>query len=229
MSEPTVLIGTPTHRDSGMRVSFFTCLTMTERWLAENGIRSWWIAAKGCGVEWNRNKLVTLFLESPEATHLLFVDTDMTWSAKDVLRWIRADRDVVVGAALARRHDAAQWNVQPMIPPEEPAADGMVRVRRAGTGVMLIKRAVLERMAEVSEPYFETYDDGSKPLRRVFYFDIDPENREMRGEDFNFCREVQEQGFTVWCDPEASVGHWHEVPIGADKATLLDWLAKGPE
>jgi hypothetical protein len=219
---PIVLIGTPTHR-STFPGTFYECLNQTERHLAANKIRSWWVAAKGCGVEWNRNKLVSVFLAS-EATHLLFVDTDMAWSPKTVLRWALEDRDIVAGAALARRMDAAQWNVQPVDPPQEPDEKGYVRVARAGTGLMMIARRVLEKMSEAAEPYFETYDVERKPLRRLFYFDIDPVTRELRGEDYNFTRDAQVAGFDVWCDTDARVGHLHEVPISAGIESLHGWL-----
>lgn len=178
-------------------------------------------------MEWNRNKLVDVFLGS-EATHLLMVDTDMAWSPKTVLRWAQADRDIVAGAALARRMDKAQWNVRPVNPPQEVDPEGFVRVSRAGTGLMMIARRVLERMAPEAEPYYETYDVERKPLRRLFYFDIDPETRELRGEDFNFTRDAQVAGFDVWCDTDARVGHLHEMPISAGLESLLGWL-KAPE
>ena len=218
----TLLIGTPAHKPE-FPGTFYECLNQTERACAANGVRSWWVCAKGCGVEWNRNKLVSVFLES-EATHLLFVDTDMAWSPKTVLRWLEADREIVAGAALARRLDRAQWNVQPTDPPSEVDADGYVRVSRAGTGLMMIRRDVLARMYTASDPYYETYEEGRKPLRRLFYFDIDPETREMRGEDFNFCRDAQDLGYGVWCDTDARLGHITEVPISAGLESLLPAL-----
>jgi hypothetical protein len=219
---PTILIGTPTHR-STFPGTFYECLNQTERHLAGNKIRSWWICAKGCGVEWNRNKLVSFFLGS-EATHLLMVDTDMAWSPRTVLRWCAADRDVIAAPYLARRVDACQWNLQPQKPPQALDPEGYVRVARAGTGLMMIRRNVLEHMSEKAEPYFETYDVERKPLRKVFYFDIDPDTRELRGEDYNFTRDVQVEGFDVWVDTDALAGHLHEVPISAGLDSLLPWL-----
>lgn len=219
MTPPIVLIATPMHRPE-IPFTFYQCLDQTQRHLTAHGVDNWFVARKGCGVEWNRNALVSMFLGS-RATHLLFVDTDMAWSPKTVLRWAQADRDIIAGAALARRLDAAQWNVQPTQPASEVDADGFIEVGRAGTGLMMIRRHVLERMAAESPEYYETYDVERKLLRQVFRFDIDPETRELRGEDFNLTREARELGFLVWCDTEARVGHLHEVPLSAGVESLM--------
>jgi len=79
-------------------------------------------------------------------------------------------------------------------------------------------------MSEAAEPYYETYDVERKPLRKLFYFDIDPVTRELRGEDYNFTRDAQVAGFDVWCDTDARVGHLHEVPISAGIESLHGWL-----
>ena len=218
----SLFIATPMHRPE-IPFTFYECLDQTQRSLRAAGIANRFMARKGCGVEWNRNALVSAFLDS-DATHLLFVDSDMAWSPKTVKRWLEADREIVCGAALARRLDAAQWNVRPMEPADAVDADGFVRVSRAGTGLMMIRRDVLEKLAQNAAPYFESYDVERKPLRRVFYFDIDPETRELRGEDFNFTRDAQAAGFAVWCDTDARVGHLHEVPISAGLDSLLPWL-----
>lgn len=221
-----LVIATPMHRPE-IPFTFYQCLDQTQRHLRSLGIESRFIARKGCGVEWNRNALVSAFLDGDES-HLLFVDADMAWSPKTVARWLAADREILCGAALARRLDAAQWNVRPMDPPAAADTEGFVRVSRAGTGLMMILRDVLEKLSQDAEPYFESHDTERKLLRRVFYFDVDPETRELRGEDYNFTRDAQAAGFRVWCDTDARVGHLHEVPLSAGLESLLPWLGIAP-
>ncbi len=43
-----------------------------------------------------RNDLTKLFLES-DSTHLLFIDADIYFNAKDVIRLVKEDRDIIGG------------------------------------------------------------------------------------------------------------------------------------
>lgn len=238
MSTIKLFIGTPVY--GPFQGEFYECLNMTERTLAAKGIRTWWVCSKGCGVEWNRNALVAKFLEG-EGTHLLFVDSDMTWSPKDIHRWLGLDRDIIVGAAIARRVDKVQWNVMPFEHSADPDESGMVEVLKAGTGLMLIRRNVIEAAwnGPNAKPYYPTiYDHTSDELRTVFRFDIgtppvcsgwsDPTKQTLRGEDYNFCDDVRSMGFQVWCDTTARVGHFATIPISAGQDDLVRWLKTGP-
>ena len=113
-----------------------------------------------------RANLVTLFLDNPTATHLLFVDADIGFTPDQVFRLIESGADVVAGVYPIKR---VNWDkARRMLGSNRPAApsaaldyvleiddpdhviavNGFTRVRYAGTGFLMIRRHVLEKMCE---------------------------------------------------------------------------------
>lgn len=122
-----------------------------------------------------RNYYVSLMLSNQEYTHLLFVDSDIQFNAKNVLRMLQFNKPVVGGAYPKK---SVQWGSiidivkkKPDISVEELEAksydyvvniitredeagksrqivDGFLPVSYLGTGFMLVQRYVLEAMAK---------------------------------------------------------------------------------
>ena len=112
----------------------------------------------------SRNALVARFLDMPGATHLFFIDADIGFGLEQVARMLRFQQDVVAGMYPLKLHD---WNpaavgravagegmqsaaLRYLGTPCEGAQfrerDGFVTGQYAGTGFLLIRRAVLTRM-----------------------------------------------------------------------------------
>lgn len=174
-----------------------------------------------------RNELVNNFLES-QGTHLMFIDADIGFNPNDVLHMVMADKDVVAGAYPLKIHDwdavkkassagnldpkelersATQYVINIHKPDPEMVGqtvdveikEGLVEVWDAGTGFMLIKREVIEKMIEA---YPETLYYSDKNMseilerrKRYALFDtmIDADQRYL-SEDYTFCRRWQALG-----------------------------------
>src|ERR1700675_3590966 len=111
-----------------------------------------------------RANLVTLFLDNPSATHLLFVDADIGFTPDHVFRLIESEANVGAGVYPIKRvnWDKAKRMLEsnrPTLPSaaldyvleiEDPdhvvAVNGFTRVRFAGTGFLMVRRQVIERM-----------------------------------------------------------------------------------
>lgn len=137
-----------------------------------------------------RNRGVELAREF-HATHLLFLDSDMTFPRTTLQRLLAHDVEIV-GATYPRR-----------VPPyavlgaaEEPAvsaADGtLMRMRHLPTGCLMIRMSVFD---QISRPHFRFLFDETTGV--------------IIGEDYNFCDRAQEAGFAIWCDTALSfeLGH----------------------
>ena len=113
-----------------------------------------------------RGNLAMEFLAEPSATHLLFIDADIGFRAEQVFALLDADKDVVSAVYPMKivnwdRIQARVASGRPLVPSAtmsyaveflDPAAiapvNGLAQVRSVGTGFMLIRRQVFDRMAE---------------------------------------------------------------------------------
>ena len=90
-----------------------------------------------------RNNLVAKFLFNQQATHLMFIDTDLGFDAESILRLICANQDIVGGVYPMKRIPIRY--VINTVP--NPIVNGdLVEVSTLGTGFMLVKREVIEKM-----------------------------------------------------------------------------------
>ena len=133
-----------------------------------------------------RNELVRMFLKNTDCTHLMFVDADMYFEADAVGRLLDADRDIVCAlypkkeidwdrvrqAVQLNRKDLSYYASQFVLnlpygkSKVELDKDGLLEVRHAGTGFMLIKREVFEKLEQhVPEYRSSTLQD---PTGKVF-------------------------------------------------------------
>ena len=141
-----------------------------------------------------RNYLTSQFLSSP-ATHLMWIDADIGFDPVDIVRMVRADKDIVCGIypkkeihwrEVAR---AAREGVPPerlseyerslvlnLIDdsPDRVSADGLLEVANAGTGFMLIRRGVFEALADDAPSYVDGSTPGI-PLKAFYAVSIDPD------------------------------------------------------
>jgi hypothetical protein len=192
-----------------------------------------------------RANLVTLFLDDPSATHLLFVDADIGFTPDHVFRLLETEADVVAGLYPIKRvnWDKARRRLesgQPLSPSaaldyvldiEDPdhvvAVNGFTRVRFAGTGFMMIRRHVLEAMclhpAYASLQFFREHShdelDGSPNRFALFECMIDPATGTYLSEDFAFCKRWTDIGGEIWADLESRLDHVGPSVFHGDVAT----------
>ncbi|HWK94625.1 MAG TPA: hypothetical protein VNR39_04290 [Pseudolabrys sp.] len=177
----------------------------------------------------SRNTLVSHFLSSEEATHLMFIDADITFDAELVLRMLAFNEDVVGGMYPAK---ALNWQPPANIASREPMNTATLQyvgkfcegdeLERRGpfatgvycaTGFMMIKRQVFERLIAAHPERMYTSDhvyspgQGSRQYHALFECMIDPDTREYLSEDFGFCRMWRELGGKIWLDVEGSLVH----------------------
>jgi len=178
-----------------------------------------------------RNTLVAKFLDTETATHLLFVDADISFSVEQVVRMLQFDADVVAGMyplkiidwdqdAVARATSGEPLNTAPLryvgvscVGDEFEARDGFVAGTYAGTGFMMIRRAVFERMTaafpETRYTAVHTRKTPSSSPHQYALFDcmIDPDTGHYLSEDYAFCRRWRKIGGRIWLDTRGELTH----------------------
>ncbi|WP_443751114.1 hypothetical protein [Asticcacaulis solisilvae] len=179
----------------------------------------------------SRNTLVSAFLNQSNATHLLFIDADIGFMPEHVVRMIEADKDVAGGMypikaldwdnALKSRvegerpEDAALHYVGTPQDGDDVIRDGdFVTASYCGTGMMLIKRHVIETMIR-AYPHLR-YDaihayprvkatDGTQYA--LFECLIDEETGLYLSEDYAFCHRWRALGGQIWLDTRGQLTH----------------------
>lgn len=175
----------------------------------QHGVQIQMTNVSGCSVVSRARNIIADQLLESDCTHLLFVDSDTNFNADDVFRLLAfADKkDIVAGIAATRKKQKVYYSTLDQDEDGNIVMDrmGLVRVLRAGTGFMMIKREVFEKLREV-HPEWKFYDPNTdKDMYSFFDFKSTPEG--YVGEDYLFCDRAREQGFTVWVDPTIKLGH----------------------
>jgi hypothetical protein len=180
----------------------------------------------------SRNTLVSQFLDVPNATHLMFIDADIGFDPAQIERMLRFDEDVVAGMyplkvidwhplAVQRARMGEPLATAPMLYVGR-VAEGAEAERRgafvtgtyAGTGFLLIRRRVIERLIaahpELRYGAIQTHPLPPNPSSNQYaLFDcmIEPETGTYLSEDYAFCRRWRDVGGRIWLDTEGQLTH----------------------
>jgi len=181
----------------------------------------WANTARQLGIDWTletmvneslisraRNTLTAKFLEQEGATHLFFVDADIGWEPWHLLVLINRDVDVI-GGLYPMKTMPIKWVVNGFEGAEE-GTDGLQEVSKAGTGFLLMKRHVFEKMA--AHPAVKPYknDIGLDPKfdkHLKTYFDTAVRQGRYYSEDWTFCENWRDLGGRIWVDKRVLLRH----------------------
>jgi len=181
----------------------------------------WANTARQLGIDWTletmvneslisraRNTLTAKFLEQTDSTHLFFVDADIGWEPWHLLVLLNRDVDVI-GGLYPMKTMPIKWVVNGFDGAEE-GTDGLQEVSKAGTGFLLMKRHVFEKLK--SHPAVKQYknDIGLDPKYDAHlktYFDTAVRQGRYYSEDWTFCENWRDIGGKVWVDKRVLLRH----------------------
>jgi len=155
-----------------------------------------------------RNTLTAKFLAMPDATHLFFVDADIGWEPWHLLVLLNRDVDVI-GGLYPMKTMPIKWVVNGFEGAEE-GADGLQEVSKAGTGFLLMKKHVFEKLN--THPAVKQYknDIGLDPMYDQYlktYFDTAVRQNRYYSEDWTFCENWRDLGGRIWVDKRVLLRH----------------------
>lgn len=181
----------------------------------------WANTARQLGIDWTletmvneslisraRNTLTAKFLDMPDATHLFFVDADIGWEPWHLLVLLNRDVDVI-GGLYPMKTMPIKWVVNGFEGAEE-GADGLQEVSKAGTGFLLMKKHVFDKMK--THPAVKQYknDIGLDPKfdqHLKTYFDTAVRQNRYYSEDWTFCENWRDMGGRIWVDKRVLLRH----------------------
>ncbi len=186
-----------------------------------------------------RCHMVAYMMANPKATHLMFIDADINFDCVDIMHMLQHNKDIIVGAYPKKDLDWTAMEDALNDGPLNPGAlkeigsnyamnmawidkedggrrldvqNGLIKLKDAATGFMLIKREVIMKMIDA---YPDLYFNNDLNLDPEFakwtylFFDCmhEKETKRYLSEDYAFCRRWQALGGEVWLDPLIKLDH----------------------
>lgn len=189
---------------------FMRCLDATKALLDEHGVK--WVQVQkdgGSHVGKAREGVLWSAMKT-DATHLFWIDDDMTWEPETVMALLASGLDfsAVVGMRKTTPVKPA-CNVLPGASLFDHRT-GFLEVRDVGFAFVCLKREVITRLCEAYPDLKYQTGDGSDQYALFLDMidrDSEPEGERL-GEDFSFCRRWRKIGGRIWVDAHAALGHW---------------------
>ena len=179
-------------------------------------------------IQRGRNTIAHHFMNLPDATHLLFIDADIKFRVEDIVKMIKADKELIIGpvalkgynweqirmAALAGDDDIGRtggvFNINTLPGIEMEDEETPFEIEHGGNAFMMIRRDCLQAL----EPQTPIYTNGGRSLpdgveiKDYFRVEINKDTNHLLSEDYFFCHSYRQIGGKVWCAPWVETGHF---------------------
>jgi hypothetical protein len=181
-----------------------------------------------------RNGMAYDFLQS-DATHLMFIDADISFKPIDIVRMIQADKEIICGMYPKKEinwqlvSDAVKQGVDYKDLPNYTGSfvvnlvggahettgniNSPMEIDNGGTGFMLIKREVFEALKDKVPTYTNDMvlivdkNPVKKIIHEFFATSIDETSNRLLSEDYHFCKIARQIGYKVYAAPWANLVH----------------------
>jgi len=174
----------------------------------------------------------------PDFTHLLFIDDDMTFTLKDVLKLYQADKEVISGLTVTRK---PPYKIVASLDPtkfkEYIQNETVVNVAHVGMAFTLIKREVLDTVRQDHDVWFtmdreprlsfneewEIKKSEGISLDEAMKFGQEAHlNSELPGEDIAFSKQCQKLKIGTYVHCGVLLGHIGEQAYEIKDALYRD-------
>lgn len=201
------------------------------------------------------------FLRS-DCTHLLFIDADVAYEPRDVIAMLALDKEIIgapypkksinwkgIKEAVLKNPDIDPKTLQDLVGEyvfnvvngtERFDISGPVEVMELGTGFMMIKREVLEKMEKefpqlsyLPDHIGQEHFDGSRRITMFFDTVIDSKDsiigdgsERYLSEDYFFCRLWKKMGGKIWLCPWMKTAHIGTYHFTGDLPKIAQHIGK---
>lgn len=222
-----IFISTPCY-NSSMLIDYTISLLNSIQYLNMNGIQCEFdFVGNESLIPRARNRALNKFLQS-DCSHLLFIDADISFPHDAILDLIKKDKDVV-GCAYPKKeintkrllmslqiekdsveeHDSRLlefvFNIHRDSNNNIERDGDYVKARHIGTGFMLIKRDIINKLCEKHTELMIKEDSNSPEYCGLFCCKI--KNKEYLSEDYSFCDRVMDIDGEIWLNIKHNLTH----------------------
>jgi hypothetical protein len=245
---PHIIVATPAYGGQVTAAYTISLLKLQNACIARGVEILFQISAGDALITRARAELVASFLARPNATHLLFIDSDIGFEPEQVFRLLDFNTDVAAATYPIKELDwdkASQAMAAGLTQVEANSltyvvdwikTDGMIttrndfaKARYAGAGFILVRREALERLCAAhpelryKQVHYRVDRMADSPYRySLFECMIDPETGEYLSEDFAFCRRWTALGGEIWLDMKSRLDHLGQFTFHGDLATQFE-------
>jgi hypothetical protein len=168
-----------------------------------------------------RNNLMAKMMTNPAATHFMFIDADIRFEPDSILKMLACDKEVIAGLYPKK---ALPVNYVINLKPETKIQGEIFTVDTAGTGFLLFKRQVYEKLiaAHPDTKYVDDVGLGKQfepMMYSIFDCKIDARGHYL-SEDWLFCRRWQELGGEIWAHSKVLLNHIGHYEFQGDLSKL---------
>jgi len=228
-----IFVATPVHSEVSIHY-FKACLEFQKECFVRK-IPVMFQVMKSSLVTQGRQLCVSGFMES-ECTHLLFIDSDISFNFKMIERMLNYNKEIclvpypikgqdtnkvrdriLAGSKLDPLLLGNQYTMSVEDPRNVKVDNGFIEVVRGPAGCMLIKREVIEKLIEKYPDYTinqHTLIDGKLVKRKFMYnfFDTywNSNDKTYTGEDFWFCKLCRDIGVRIYALVDEYISHHGE-------------------
>ena len=229
----SIFVATPVHSDVSIHY-FKACLEFQKECFVRK-IPVMFQVMKSSLVTQGRQLCVSGFMES-NCTHMLFIDSDISFNYKMIERMVNYDKDICLvpypikgldfdkiksrikeGSTLDPRVLGNQYTMSVPDPSNVKVENGFIEVERGPAGCMLIKKEVIDALIK-EYPEFtinqHTLIDGKLVKRKHMYnfFDTywNKDDKTYTGEDFYFCKLCKHAGIKMYALVDEYISHHGE-------------------
>lgn len=183
----------------------------TQWLLGNNGIKSGiMVVPSDCFVDKARNRLLTDFInDHPECPNLFFIDDDVGWEPMKVIEFLRRP-DAVIAGVYPKKSKVRDFPCSFMVHPETGKlieSQGLYQAVLAPTGFMRLKRDVVVMLAARASTVKESLPEGGFKYSHYVFESGRGEDEQYWGEDYTFCRKIQDLGVPIWIDSDIRFEH----------------------
>jgi hypothetical protein len=238
-----VLIATPT-AGGVVKALYATTLVKTVLAVKDAGWSVDFVSVDSSYISKARNYFVYLLLSQSHFTHLVMIDSDMSFEGNVIRRLLSCDKPVVAAAYSQRRMDmeafaqaarnpalelaelnalALEYNIHIEIEPggsQVKVVDGMCRVNHVALGCAVIRRDAFESLIAAGivrlRPDRFLQKSGFAGPFYGFFDEITHEDGDNLSEDYSFCRRWRSvPGNEIWAVIDEPIGHVGDMVYGA--------------
>lgn len=180
-----------------------------------------------------RNRVLHDFLAGT-ATHLVFIDADIGFTGRDVLRLVaqaQARPSSIVGGTYAKKNqDRYDPAFVPMPHGVEVDDRHLVEVMCLAGGFVCISRDIAQRLAGAyRDLWYRDGNSGEQHVLDLFATYIDPTTRQYWSEDYAICLRWREIGGTCLLDPFILLSHNGTTSFEGDPTSVFVNPPAAPE